>query len=289
MQIQPFYDSETATFSYIIIDKNTKKCAVIDSVIGFDIYSGKVSTLEADKIINYIKKNNLTLEWILETHIHADHLSAASYIKEKAGGKTGIGNNIKEVLNFWIPIFNTSADTPKDGSQFDRLFFDGEVFLVGKTQIKVINTPGHTPACVSYFINDDFNNYSAIFVGDAILMPDVGTARTDFPGASAEKLYDSIQKIFCLPQETQIFVGHDYPQKRKKPNFMTTISKQRKSNILVNKNMTKKEYVAARNKKDIGRAAPKLLFPSIQFNLRAGNFGSMEENKVKYIKIPVSS
>ncbi|MBM5782814.1 MAG: MBL fold metallo-hydrolase, partial [Pelagibacterales bacterium] len=196
MKIHNFYDKETATFTYIVIDESSKKCAVIDSVLNYDIFSGKTNNASADLVINYIKENDLELEWILETHIHADHLTAASYIKEKLGGKIAIGSSITKVLEFWVPFFNTSHDTPTDGSQFDKLFDDGEKFFIGSLEVKVIHTPGHTPACVSYLVGD------SIFSGDAIFTPQIGTARTDFPGGSAKTLYGSIKKILNLSENT---------------------------------------------------------------------------------------
>lgn len=192
MKIQHFYDKDTATFTYVVSDEVSKKCAIIDSVIGYDIYSGKISYAPANLVIEYINKENLTVEWILETHAHADHLTASNYIKEILGGKIAISENIKEVIKFWAAIFNTTKDTPLDGSQFDHLFKDQEKFFIGNLEVKVIHTPGHTPACVSYLIGD------SIFVGDAIFTPRIGTARTDFPGGSAKTLYNSIQKIYLF-------------------------------------------------------------------------------------------
>lgn len=282
MKIQNFYDQDTATFSYVISDEASQRCAVIDSVLNYDMSAGKTSTNSADLIIAYIKKNNLKLDWILETHIHADHLTASSYIKEKIGGKIAIGSKIKEVLNFWVPLFNTAKDTPIGASQFDHLFEDGEKFIVGNLQVQVMHTPGHTPACVSYLVKD------AVFVGDSIFLPKMGTARTDFPGASAATLYDSIQKILGLEENTRIFVGHDYPESGKQPEFVCSVLDQKKNNILVRDGISKEEYVETRNKRDVGKAVPKLILPAIQINLRAGKLGDVEENGVQYIKIPLN-
>lgn len=281
IQIKTFFDSDTATFTHIVIDPITRKCAIIDSVLDYDQYSGRTKTKSADQIISYINDEKLLVEWILDTHIHADHITASHYLKEKLGGKIGIGAKIKDVLALWVPIFNTSKDTPLDASQFDKLFEDGELFKLGNVDVKVIHTPGHTPACSSYLIED------AIFVGDTIFMPDIGTARTDFPGGSAATLYDSVKKILILPGETRIFMCHDYPPEGRDVAWLATVKEQREKNILLHDGISKEEYVAVRNKRDEGKAVPKLLLPSIQANLRAGTFGEPEDNNVRYIKIPV--
>jgi glyoxylase-like metal-dependent hydrolase (beta-lactamase superfamily II) len=282
MKIQHFYDKDTATFTYVLSDDDTKKCAIIDSIMGYDIFSGKTSNAPADLVIDYVTKQNLKIEWILETHAHADHLTASNYIKEKLGGKIAIGENIKEVIKFWAPVFNTIKDTPLDGSQFDHLFKDGEKFSIGNLQVTTMFTPGHTPACVSYLVED------CVFVGDTIFTPKMGTARTDFPGGSAKTLYYSIQKLLSLPNETKIFLGHDYPEEGEEPQFLCTVLDQKKNNILINETVSEAQYVEARNKRDVGKAVPKLLLPSIQVNIRAGRFGLAEDNEVKYIKIPLN-
>ena len=282
MKIQHFYDQDTATFTYVLTDEETRKCAIIDSVLGYDMSSGRTSTVSIDQVIAYVKENNLSLEWILETHVHADHLTASHYVKEKLGGKIAIGENIKEVISFWAPIFNSEKDTPMDGSQFDHLFKDGEQFSIGDLHVEVMHTPGHTPACVSYVVGD------AVFVGDTIFTPRMGTARTDFPGGSARRLYASIQKILSLPNDTRIFVGHDYPESGNDPQFLCTVLEQKKHNILVNENISEDAYVETRHKRDVGKAVPKLLLPAIQVNMRAGEFGLAEDNGTYYIKIPVN-
>lgn len=225
MQIESFFDVNTSTVTYVVSDPQTLRCAIIDSVQDFDLYSGRIYFQSADKVIDYIRKMNLQVEWILDTHVHADHLTAASYLKENLGGKIGIGENIKKVLSYWIPIFNTSADTATNGSQFDVLFSDGMQFNIGNLKATVIHTPGHTPDSVSYHIND------AIFVGDTIFMPYVGTARTDFPGGSAESLYRSIRKILALPDQTRIFTCHDYPPEGENPAWESTVAEQKKKSI----------------------------------------------------------
>ncbi len=282
MQIKSFFDPNTSTISYVVSDSETRQCAIIDSVHDFDLFSGRLSTQSADSVIEYIKKMNLQVEWILDTHVHADHLTAASYLKDKLGGKIGIGENIKKVLAYWIPIFNTGADTPLDGSQFDVLFKNGAQFNIGNLNVNVIHTPGHTPDSISYHIND------TIFVGDTIFMPYVGTARTDFPGGDAKTLYHSIQNILSLPDETRIYTCHDYPPDGQPPAWVSTVAEQKKHNSMINDTVTENEFVAARNKKDFNKPVPKLLLPSIQVNLRAGKLGALDENQTQYIKIPIN-
>jgi glyoxylase-like metal-dependent hydrolase (beta-lactamase superfamily II) len=282
MSMHYFFDISTATFTYIVTDEPTNKCAIIDSVLGYDMYAGRTSTSSMERVITFVEKNNLTVEWILETHAHADHLSAAYFLQKKLGGKIGIGEHIKEVLQFWVPIFNTQKNTPLDGSQFDRLFKDGDIFSIGSTQVRVMNTPGHTPACVSYLIED------AVFVGDTIFMPYVGTARTDFPGGSAEKLYDSIQKILSLPKHVRIYPCHDYPPEGVEPGNLSTVAEQKESNVMIHDGVNMQEFVLARNVRDEGKEVPKLLLPSIQVNLRVGDLGTPEHNGIKYIKIPLN-
>lgn len=282
MNIKSFFDANTSTITHVVSDPETNHCAIIDSVHNFDLYSGKVSSESADEVIHYITAMNLQVEWILETHVHADHLTAASYLKEKVGGKIGIGENIIKVLEHWIPVFNTASDTPSDGSQFDILFHDGVEFKIGNLNVKVMHTPGHTPDSISYLIND------AVFVGDTIFMPYVGTGRTDFPGGSAASLYHSIQKIYALPDQTRIFTCHDYPPDGNNPAWESTVMAQKKQNTMINSSVTESEFIAARNKKDVNKPVPKLLLPSIQVNLRTGKLGSFDENHTQYIKIPIN-
>lgn len=282
MKIEHFFEKDTATFTYVVSDPKTSQCAIIDSVLDYDMNAGKTTTVSADKVIAYVRENNLTVEWILETHAHADHLTASHYLREKLGGKIAIGEHIKEVLKFWVPLFNTAHDTPLDGSQFDHLFKDGEVFTIGSIEVKVMHTPGHTPACLTYLIED------AAFVGDTIFMPYVGTARTDFPGGSAQTLYQSIQKLLALPEATRIFTCHDYPPEGQSEGFLSTVADQKAKNSMVHYGVSEAEYVAARNAKDKGKTVPRLLLPSIQVNLRAGDLGKAENNAVQYIKIPLN-
>lgn len=282
MKVQSFYDETTGTFSYLIVDEKTRQCAVIDPVLNYDHDSGVVSEKSIDELKAVIAKDDLTVEWILETHAHADHLSGAYYLKQAVGGKIGIGEHIKEVLAHWVPIFDNELDTPLDGSQFDRLFQDGEQFTIGSLSVKVIHTPGHTPGCVSYLIDNK------IFVGDTLLPPAIGTARTDFPGGSAEKLYESIQNILSLPENTEVYICHDYPEGDTRPHAMATVAEHKKKNVMVGNGIEKSTYVRTRQEKDSGKAQPVLLLPSLQVNIRAGYLGKASKNQRQYIKIPIN-
>lgn len=282
MDVHHFFDADTSTFTYIVCDPSTKNCAIIDPVLNYDMNAGITSTTSADAVIAYIESHGLTLEWILETHAHADHLTASHYIKEKLGGKIGIGEHIKDVLALWVPLFNTAHDTPLNGSQFDRLFKDGETFSIGTCNVQVLHTPGHTPACVTYVVE------GCAFVGDTLLMPEIGTARTDFPGGSADTLYRSIQKLLSLPEHTKIYTCHDYPSEGNAEACVSTVAEQRAQNTMVHEGISQEEYVAARNAKDEGKAVPRLLLPSIQVNLRAGYLGDRESNDIQYIKTPLN-
>jgi len=282
MHVHHFFDTDSATFTYVVSDPDTRKCAIIDSVLNYDMFSGKTTTVSNDKVIAYVNEQGLSVDWILETHAHADHLTGSHYLRERLGGKIGIGEHIKEVLQFWVPLFNTANDTPLDGSQFDHLFKDGELFSIGSIKVKVMHTPGHTPACVTYLMGD------AAFVGDTIFMPYVGTARTDFPGGSAKRLYQSIQKLLALPANTHLFTCHDYPPPGQSEAYISTVAEQKAKNSMVRDGVSEAEYVAARNAKDVGKAVPRLLLPSIQVNLRAGDLGKAENNGVHYIKIPLN-
>lgn len=281
--VKGFFDPVTATWTYVVWQDggDDKNCAVIDSVLDYDIHSGRTRTESADRVIAFIRKKGLDVQWILETHIHADHLTASQYIKKELGGKTAISQHILKVLETWEPIFNSPDDTPRSGYQFDYLFADEEEFRVGPFTAKMIYTPGHTPADTSYIIGD------AVFVGDAMFLPDVGTGRCDFPGGSADDSYDSTQKILSLPDDMRIYVGHDYPpQDSRAPQCMATVAEQKAHNIRIGKGVGKQEYVEKRNRDDEGKAVPQLLLPSIQVNLRAGSFGT-PTNDVQYVKLPV--
>lgn len=282
--VRGFFDPVTATWTYVVYAENheDKRCAIIDSVLDYDMYSGRIQTHSADHVIEFIKSKGLKVQWILETHIHADHLTGSAYIKEKLGGKTAISRHILKVLETWEPIFHNEQDTPKNGYQFDHLFSEGESFTVGPFDAKVMHTPGHTPADTTYIIGD------AVFVGDAMFLPDVGTGRCDFPGGSAGDSYDSSCKLLSLPDDYRMYVGHDYPpDDSRRPQCMATIGEQKRANVRVREGISKDEYVIKRNQDDLGKEVPKLLFPSIQVNLRSGTFGQ-DVDGVQYIKLPIN-
>lgn len=281
MKINHFFDKDTSTFTYIVSDCSTLECAIIDPVLNFDPSSGVISHTSANALIEFIKKNNLKLMWILETHAHADHLSSAAYLQEKLGGKIAIGEHIKTVLKHWVPIFNTEDDTDLNGSQFDVLLKDNDVFQIGTLNVKVMHTPGHTPACVSYLIGEN------LFVGDTIFMPNVGTARTDFPGGDAQQQYASIQKILSLPDQYRLFMCHDYPPEGQLPQHISTVAEQKAKNIMIHEGINEESYILARQAKDLLSTTPRLLLPSIQVNLRAGRLGN-KDNEKKFIKIPIT-
>lgn len=275
MRVEVFFDSKrTKTATYVVTDLTTKKCAIIDSVLDYEPTSGSTYKESADKVIKFIQINNLAVEWILETHIHADHLTASQYIKSKLGGKIAIGESIKKVLKYWKPIFE-DENILEDGSQFEKLWKDEEEFKIGNINAKVIYTPGHTPACVSYLIED------YLFSGDTIFSAKVGTARTDFPGGSSEDLFDSIQKLYKLPDETRVCVGHEYPGKSEDPVIITTIGEEKKNNISINQKTKKEEYIAKMKILQLNLPVPQLIFPSLHVNLLAGKLP-------KFIKIPLN-
>lgn len=281
--VHSFFDTETSTFSYVVVDKRTRECAVIDSVTGFDHVSGRTNTTSADKIISFINEHNYQVSWLLETHIHADHLSAAPYIKKNTGGIIGIGRHIVEVQKNFYHIFNSDDNFAFDGHDFDYLFHNNATITIGKLAGKVFYTPGHTPACVSYFIGD------ALFVGDTIFMPDTGTARCDFPGGNAHTLYRSIKQLLCLPTDTRVFVCHDYPPPGRLPECESTIARQRAANIHVRDGVSEEEFVRMRHERDKTLDMPVLLIPSIQVNMRAGRLPEVERNGARYIKIPIDT
>jgi glyoxylase-like metal-dependent hydrolase (beta-lactamase superfamily II) len=281
-EIRAFFDEPTNTVSYLIADPEARRAAVVDPVLDFDHRSGKASTKSSDAILEAAKAAGFTIDWVLETHAHADHLSGAPYIKLKTGARVGIGEHIREVQKIFRPVFN-ATDLKGDGSEFDHLFKDGERFKIGNLDGEVIYTPGHTPACVSYKIED------AVFVGDTLFMPDYGTARADFPGGDAHDLYRSIKRILDLPAETRLFICHDYKAPgRDSYAWETTVAEERERNVHVRDDVSEEEFVAMREKRDATLAAPLLLLPSIQVNIRGGNLPPEEVNGVRYLKIPVT-
>lgn len=281
--VKTFFDEATFTASHVATDPSTKKCAIIDSVLDYDPASGRTTTQSADEIIAYVKENDLTVEWILETHVHADHLTAAPYLKEKLGGKTAIGDKINIVQETFANIFNLEKSFRRDGGQFDTLFSDGDSFKVGTIDAKVLHTPGHTPACSTIVIGD------AGFVGDTLFMPDYGTARCDFPGGDTKTLYRSIQKIFALPGETRLFMCHDYKAPdRDEFAWETTVAEEHEKNIHVHAGVSEDAFVKMREARDKTLAMPRLILPSVQVNMRAGDMPPPEDNGVSYLKMPVN-
>lgn len=282
-KIKGFFDEETSTISYVVYGMTSKKCAVIDSVLDFDFSSGSIDYHNAEKIITYIEKMKLDLEWLIETHVHADHLSASPYIQKKLGGKIGISEKISDIQNIFGKTFNAGTEFQRDGSQFDRLFKDNDEYKIGSIKCKVINTPGHTPACTAHVIGN------SIFVGDTLFMPDLGSARADFPGGDARELYRSIQKILSYPDDTLIFVCHDYPPTSRKVEWVTTVGEQKKKNIHVKTSIGEDEFVKVREARDKTLNMPKLIIPSIQVNMRAGNLPPAEDSGDVFIKVPINS
>ncbi|MCB2097173.1 MAG: MBL fold metallo-hydrolase [Parvularculaceae bacterium] len=281
--VKTFFDEPTFTASHVVSDPASKKAAIVDSVLDFDPASGKTSTESADKIIAYVKAEGLTVEWILETHVHADHLSGAPYLKEKLGGKIGIGSNITVVQKTFGEVFNVEPEFRRDGSQFDVLFDDGAKFKVGTIDATVMHTPGHTPACITFVIGD------AGFVGDTMFMPDYGTARCDFPGGDAATLYKSIQKIFALPGETRLFMCHDYKAPgREDYAWETTVKEERDWNVHVGRGVSEADFVRMRTTRDKTLAMPRLILPSVQINMRAGELPPPDSNGVRYLKLPLN-
>ena len=281
--VQHFFDEPTNTFSYVVRDPDSQACAILDSVLDFDYAAGRTDVRSADEIIDYIRGNDLKVEWILETHVHADHLSAAPYLHEMLGGKTGIGAHIRDVQEIFGKAFNAGTEFQRDGSQFDQLFKEGDTFAIGGLEGRVLHTPGHTPACLTYVIGD------AAFVGDTLFMPDFGTARCDFPGGDARTLYQSIQKVLALPPETRIFLCHDYKAPgRDEYQHMTTVAEQRDANIHVHEGISEEEFVKMRTERDATLDMPRLILPSVQVNMRAGHMPPTEDNGQVYLKVPVN-
>ena len=281
--VNAFFDEATFTITYVVADPTTGRAAVVDPVLDFDPASGRTSTTSADKMIEFVKGENLEIDWILETHVHADHLSGAPYIQEQLGGKTAIGANVTAVQNTFKGVFNLK-DLATDGSQFDHLFADDESFDIGAIAGRVIATPGHTPACITYVIGD------AAFVGDTLFMPDFGSARTDFPGGDATQLYESVQKILSLPDETRLFMCHDYKAPgRDVYAWETSVAEQRASNIHINDTVSREAFVEMREGRDSQLGMPKLILPSLQVNLCAGRLPEPEDNDIRYLKIPLNA
>ena len=282
-EVVPFFDEDTNTFSYVVRDPSSRACAVVDSVMDIDYAAGRISFTGADRIINYVREHKLEVEWLIETHVHADHLSAAPYIQEALGGKLGIGEHIVTVQETFGKIFNAGTEFARDGSQFDRLFADGDEYTVGSMRCQAIHTPGHTPACMVHVMGD------AAFVGDTLFMPDGGTARADFPGGDARTLYRSIRRVLDLPGETRLFMCHDYQPDGRELEYETTVAAERENNIHVHDGISEDDFVRMREARDATLGMPRLILPSLQVNMRAGHLPSAEDNGTVYLKLPINA
>jgi glyoxylase-like metal-dependent hydrolase (beta-lactamase superfamily II) len=282
--VAAFFDPATHTYSYVVSDPGTGQCALIDSVLDYDPASGRTSFASANRLVEYVRANRLTVQWILETHVHADHLSAAPYLKAQLGGALAIGDRITVVQGTFGKLFNAGTEFARDGSQFDCLFADGQEFSVGAISARALHTPGHTPACMTYVIGD------AAFVGDTLFMPDYGTARCDFPGGDAHTLYRSVQKLFALPDATRMFMCHDYgAPNRKEFLYETTVGDQRRRNVHIREGIAEDQFVAMREERDATLDMPTLILPSVQVNMRAGHLPPAECNGTRYLKIPLNA
>ena len=281
--VQAFFDDKTWTVSYVIVDNATRCAAIVDPVLDFDFKSGRTSTVQADKMLAYQRDHGLRVQWILETHAHADHLSAARYLQEKVGGRIAIGEHIKEVQATFKKLYNLDRNFLPDGAQFDHLFKDDEVFKIGEVEARALLVPGHTPADMAYVVD------GAVFVGDTLFMPDVGTARADFPGGDAHTLYRSIRRILALPAQTKVFVCHDYPPNGRAAAWETTVAEQRARNIHMHDGVSEDEFVKMRKARDAMLEVPTLILPSIQVNIRAGQLPPAENDGVSYLKIPLNA
>lgn len=282
LAIDPFYDKATSTVTYVVADPDSGRCAIIDPVLDYDPRAARTHTRSADALIEHVRSRQWTVDWILETHAHADHLTAAQYLKTALGGQTVIGEHIQAVQETFAQLFNLGESFPVDGSQFDRLVSDKEELPLGAFSIQVMHTPGHTPACVSYVIAD------AAFVGDTLFMPDYGTARADFPGGNARTLYRSIRRILALPSSTRVFTCHDYPPEGRGPAWESTVEYQRHHNAQIHDGVDEAKYVQAREERDKTLAAPVLIWPSLQVNIRAGHLPEPDANGIAYLRLPLN-
>lgn len=291
MQVEGFFDPATWTVSYIVFDKKTRACALVDSVLDYDPKSGRTAHTSADLLIERVHELDAKVQWILETHVHADHLSAAPYLKEALGGQLGIGQNITTVQRVFGSLFNAGADFARDGRQFDHLFADDESFSIGSLKARAMHTPGHTPACMTYVVSDGegVNVDQAAFVGDTLFMPDYGTARCDFPGGDARTLYRSINKVLSLPAGTKLYMCHDYQPGGRDVQYISTVADEREKNIHVRNGISEEEFVAMRHARDVTLGMPTLILPSVQVNMRAGQLPEPEDNGTRYIKIPLNA
>ncbi|MCU1724652.1 MBL fold metallo-hydrolase [Pseudomonas sp. 5P_5.1_Bac1] len=286
LYVEALFDSTTWTISYLVMDTETRHCALIDSVLDYDPKSGRTDTHNADRLIDRIKALGASVQWILETHVHADHLSAAAYLKKVLGGQLAIGSRITQVQKTFGALFNAGPGFARDGSQFDVLFDDEATFAIGGLQARALHTPGHTPACMTFLV--EAAGETVAFVGDTLFMPDYGTARCDFPGADARVLYRSIMRILALPDDTRLFMCHDYLPGGRELRYMTTVAEQRASNIHIHQGISEDEFVAMRQARDATLEMPVLMLPSVQINMRSGQFPEPEDNGVSYLKIPLA-
>ncbi len=280
-EVVHFFDEATATFSYVVKDPDSNACAIIDPVMDIDYAAGRTSCAGADRIVEYVREKELANEWIIETHIHADHLTAAPYIKQELGGKIGVGDQITVVQKTFAEIFDEGSEFRRDGSQFDQLFTDGESYMIGAMTAVALHTPGHTPACMSHLIGN------ATFVGDTLFMPDGGTARADFPGGDARTLYHSIERLLSMPDEMRLFMCHDYPDDRA-PVWLTTVADEKRENIHVNQSTSEDEFVSMRETRDKTLEMPRLILPSLQVNMRAGQLPPADEKGKVFLKVPIN-
>jgi glyoxylase-like metal-dependent hydrolase (beta-lactamase superfamily II) len=287
LHIEALYDQATSTLSYLVMDGQTRQCALIDSVLDYDPKSGRTCSASADRLIALVEKLGAKVQWILETHVHADHLSAAAYLKEKLGGHTGIGAQITHVQKTFGSLFNAEPGFARDGSQFDVLFEDQEGFRIGNLHARALHTPGHTPACLSYLVEEA--GEQVLFVGDTLFMPDYGTARCDFPGASARTLFRSIRRLLAFPDQTLLFMCHDYLPGGRELRYFTTVGEQRAANIHIHAGVSEAQFVAMREARDATLDMPVLMLPSVQVNMRSGHFPEPEQNGVSYLKIPLNT
>jgi len=289
--VEGHFDPATWTVSYIVLDPDTKQCALIDSVLDYDPKSGRTAHTSADRLIARVHELGASVQWILETHVHADHLSAAPYLKQQLGGQLGIGEHIKTVQTVFGRLFNAGTDFARDGRQFDHLFADGEEFGIGRLRARAMHTPGHTPACMTYVVSDPDGSAATTvaFVGDTLFMPDYGTARCDFPGGDARTLYRSINKVLSLPPQTLLYMCHDYQPGGREVQFVSTVADERAQNVHVRNGISEEEFVAMRHARDTTLGMPTLILPSVQVNMRAGQLPEPEDNGTRYIKIPLNA
>ena len=280
--VKAFFDNDTNTVSYVVTDPQTRRCAIVDSVLDYDPKAGRTRHDSASQIVAYVKQEALTVDWLLETHVHADHLSAAPWIQQQVGGKLAIGEHIRTVQDTFGKIFNAGTEFARDGRQFDHLFADGERYKIGNLEARAIHTPGHTPACMTHVMGD------AAFVGDTLFMPDGGTARADFPGGDARVLYQSIQRVLSLPDETRLFMCHDYMPGGREVEYETTVGAEKQANIHVHTGTSEAQFVAMREARDATLDMPRLILPSLQVNMRAGHLPGADDNGTVYLKLPLN-